>query len=162
MFTKPCSDMPSQIKLIALTARKCDKYTCDAYVQAAPDTFFPINISVSGENQLTHTTPSILITPIALHQISPISRHPGQKPLSTIISHRPPHPHGILPLQAKLHMRNSKHQERRHGVVQHLPIGTVEFGDCCQDEGQGHALDEVVVGSGLEEEWVGVFVGGGI
>ena len=67
----------------------------------------------------------------------------------------------ILPLQAQLDMDESKHEQRSHGVIEDLPIRTVQFGDGGQGEAQGDVLDEIVVGAGVEEEGVGLVVGGG-
>ena len=45
--------------------------------------------------------------------------------------------------------------------MQKLAIRTVEFGDGGQGEAQRDVLDEVVMGAGVEEEGVGLVVGGG-
>ena len=59
-------------------------------------------------------------------------------------------------------MHNPQHQQRRHRSIQHLPIRPVQFRNGDQREAQRHVLDEVVVGAGVEEEGVGVVVGGGV
>ena len=58
-------------------------------------------------------------------------------------------------------MDESKQEQRSHGIIQNLAIRTVQFGNGSQGEAQGHVLDEVVMSAGLEEEGVGLVVGGG-
>ena len=58
-------------------------------------------------------------------------------------------------------MYDSQHQQRRHGIIQNLPIGAVQLGNGDQGEAEGHVLDEVVVSAGIEEEGVGLVVGCG-
>ena len=67
----------------------------------------------------------------------------------------------IFPLQAQLHMDDSQHQQTGKGIVEDFAIGTVQFRDSSQCETQGHVLDEVVEGAGVEEEKVGFVIRSG-
>lgn len=58
-------------------------------------------------------------------------------------------------------MDNSEYEQCSHGIIQNLPIRAVQLGDGSQGEAQGHILDEVIVSAGVEEEGVGLVVGGG-
>ena len=58
-------------------------------------------------------------------------------------------------------MNKSEHEQGSKGVMQKLAIRTVEFGDGGQGEAQRDVLDEIVVSAGVEEEGVGLVVGGG-
>lgn len=58
-------------------------------------------------------------------------------------------------------MDDAEDEEGRQGVVEGLAVRAVQLGDGGQGEAQGHVLDEVAVGAGVEEEGVGLVVGGG-
>lgn len=56
-------------------------------------------------------------------------------------------------------MENPEHEQSSHGIIEGLPICTVQLGDSYQGEAKGHALDEVVVSAGVEEQGVRVVIG---
>lgn len=45
-------------------------------------------------------------------------------------------------------MCDPQRKERRHRVMQHFPVATVQLGDDEEDEGEGDVLEEVRVGVG--------------
>ena len=55
-------------------------------------------------------------------------------------------------------MDDSEHEQGSHGVIQDLPIRAVQLGDSHQGEAKRHALDEVVVSAGVEEQGVRLVV----
>ena len=48
-------------------------------------------------------------------------------------------------------MDKSKHEQCSHGIIQNLPIRTVQFGDGSQGEAQRDVLDEIDMSAGVEK-----------
>ena len=100
------------------------------------------------------------LVPITFNQVRPVRRHSPQKPLRPKKPNRPPQRMRILPLEPKLGVHDPQRKQSRQRVVQHLPVGAVQLRDRGQDERHGHALEEVGVAAGLDQERVGGVVGG--
>lgn len=57
-------------------------------------------------------------------------------------------------------MQNAQHEERRHGIIQHLAIRSIQLRNCRQREGEGYVLKKVDMRTSLEQQWVRVGIGG--
>lgn len=99
-----------------------------------------------------------LVTPIPLHEISAISRHPRNQPLGAKKPQRTARSDGVFQLHAQLHVCEAQHEERGHGVGKHFAVAAVEFHDGGEGECQRDVFEEVGVGAGVEVEGVGVGV----
>lgn len=100
-----------------------------------------------------------LVAPIPLHEPRAVRGHARKERLSSKECGRPAPPNRVLALHAKLDVQDPKDEQCSHSIVQDLPIRTVELGDGCEGESQGHVLDEVGMRARFEKERVWVAVG---